>query len=74
MAEFIRWLFRLPDHHADQILLGMAWGVILGVALTVAVFATGQTFGQRCSAVHDKRTAEWSECVDRLARGGRADG
>lgn len=74
MAEFVRWLFRFPVHSADQVLLGMAWGAILAVALIIAVFATGQTFGQLCAAAHDKGSAGWSACVSRLAKGGQVDG
>lgn len=47
-------------------------GVVLAVVLTVFVFATGQTFSQRCAAIYDTPSAEWERCVDRLSKGGPA--
>lgn len=45
-------------------------GLGFAVALFAVVFASGATFGQRCSRVyHDERSV--SNCVDRLSNGGK---
>lgn len=33
------------------------------------VFATGQTFGQRCASLHEPKSVEWHACIDKLVRG-----
>lgn len=66
----LKWIFRFPGCPVEGAAWGMAWGGILGVALVVAVFADGQTFGQRCAVEHEKGTVDWSACVRTLAQGG----
>jgi|SaaInl59LU_5_DNA_1037362.scaffolds.fasta_scaffold22739_5 hypothetical protein len=46
---------------------GLLMGLILFAIILIVVFATGQTFGQRCSKVYESHTTEWCECVERLA-------
>lgn len=46
-------------------------GLLLGVALIIAVIATGNTFGQRCSRMLPHDPAGATLCVDHLAHGDR---
>lgn len=46
-------------------------GLVGAAVLVGVVFATGQTFGQRCAAAYDPNTATWNQCVERLAHGGK---
>ncbi len=72
MSKLI-WLSSRPKHEAHAILLMMAWSAmsaIIFLAILAAVFATGQTFGQRCEVFHTKDRPEWRECVERMVKGG----
>lgn len=65
-----KWLLRFPGCPAEGAAWGMAWGGVLGVVLVAAIFADGQTFGQRCAVEYEKGTADWAACVHRLSQGG----
>jgi membrane protein DedA with SNARE-associated domain len=43
--------------------------MIATAILTLFVFATGQTFGQKCAKKYEKHTTEWCDCVQRLNQG-----
>lgn len=45
--------------------------VIASIFLLIVVFATGQTFGQRCAKEYKKDTIEWCDCVERVSQGGQ---
>ena len=51
--------------------LAFAAGLGATVGIILLVFATGQTFGQRCERLHPVDTAAQEACVDRLVRGAR---
>ncbi len=42
---------------------------LISITLIILVFATGQTFGQRCAELYDIDSPEWCDCVDSLATG-----
>jgi len=48
-------------------------GLLVGIVIILFVFATGQTFGQRCAEVYNKNTTEWCDCVERLHQGGELE-
>jgi hypothetical protein len=54
------------DRFIQGTAIAIAAGVLLGILLIAAVFATGSTFGQRCKPLTGD---EWRACVDRLASG-----
>lgn len=72
MRKIFKFLFRMPASLKFEELLfhAVAWGLILSMALAVAVVATGNTFGQRCATVFEPGTAEFTNCVERLNQGG----
>lgn len=74
MAEGMKFLFRWPHAVEKAVIFGVCWGAILAVFLIAAVVAGGQTFGQRCAELSERRSVEWQQCVDRLAKGGRVNG
>lgn len=74
MADLIRWLFSFPRSRKETITHAAVCGVLLAFLLFGFVLATGQTFGQRCSAAYEKGTADWRACVHRLAEGGSLNG
>ena len=45
--------------------------LLLFICLLILVFATEQTFGQRCAKKYNKNTTEWCDCVERLHQGGK---
>lgn len=49
--------------------MAMLAGVIGGLLTIALMFATGQTFGQRCAKVYPENTPEWIDCVQRFAAG-----
>lgn len=53
-----------------QFLLTAAIAAVVAFAVSLfVVFATGQTFGQRCAAHFADGSPEWRACVSRLAGG-----
>jgi hypothetical protein len=52
------------------------WAIYFGFGaaglLIVAVFLTGNTFGQRCAKIWPESSSAWSNCVERFAHGSRA--
>ena len=50
---------------------GAVCGIVAVAALSIAVFFTGMTFGQRCAALGFTGD-ELDQCVNRLASGGDA--
>ena len=44
--------------------------LLLFICLLILVFATEQTFGQRCAKEYNEDTTEWCDCVERLSQGG----
>lgn len=51
------------------LIIGAAIGIVFGIALIVAVFATGSTFGQRCDRAFPSDPERSSLCVKNLAKG-----
>lgn len=66
--------FRSPTTYSEAVLQALLWGIfsspIAFGLLLFAVFATGSTFGQRCSVEYEKDSTEWRQCVSRLSEGG----
>ncbi len=52
------------------ILHGCITGIVFSIILTIAVFLTGATFGQRCSVKYEHESPQWKACLDRLSKGG----
>lgn len=48
-----------------------ATGALLAVVLIISVFASGQTFGQRCAIWYAADSPEWSDCIIRMGRESR---
>lgn len=53
----------------EHFALMAASGVIFGIILIVTVFATGQTFGQRCAVAYPDKDRMWSFCVEQMKQG-----
>lgn len=58
---------------ARRIIWAIKWGIIGGIVasiiLVISVFATGQTFGQRCAKQFPNHSVEWKQCVHNLVNG-----
>jgi ABC-type microcin C transport system permease subunit YejB len=50
------------------VVIGFVSGIATFALLLIFVFATGSTFGQRCTAMGYSGD-DWSQCVDGLSRG-----
>lgn len=60
---------RLQRRIGRAVLLGSLTGALLATVLAIAVFATGQTFGQRCERMNPGADGDQIErCVDALAK------
>lgn len=53
---------------------GFILGAITAVILTIGVFATGSTFGQRCATITHQGSPEWHQCVQDLSEGKPVEG
>ena len=51
---------------ARKILWALYGGFALAGCYIILMFATGQTFGQKCSAVWKDGSPEWQSCVHNL--------
>lgn len=49
--------------------ISLVGSAALFLAILVTVFATGQTFGQRCSVIFPDKGEAWSRCVTNLSQG-----
>lgn len=48
---------------------GFLLGLVLTPLLIVFVFASGQTFGQRCAKEYEPKSRAWSQCISKLSKG-----
>ncbi len=68
---FLKIIFSYPDGPYKFTVFTVTWAVIGSVLLISAVFATGQTFGQRCSVHFESKSEQWNDCVKTLSKGGK---
>jgi len=62
---------RFEDRAADAVHRGMMLGIVCAIVLTAFVFASGSSFGQRCSRMHpDGDAATMAACVEGVRSGG----